>query len=164
VYICVDSRGEANANWMNSYKATGLTINTTDNPLIVNKRNTGPGEISFGGNHDAGNLGALSNYIVVIIPGQHAPINKKYIAKCNMNSNMKIIPLWNGNTTVTLSNEIEIYEVAVYDISGKLMLSAHGRSRNKVVLQTKSLSKGMYIIRGSTGNSFISRMLLQVNQ
>ncbi len=70
VYVAFDARATALPAWLQSWRATGLRIETTDGPRDVYAKDWGGGIISIGGNAAPG---ADSNYTVIVERQGHGP-------------------------------------------------------------------------------------------
>jgi hypothetical protein len=168
VYIAVDARGAADANWMDAYTAAGMTLQTSDVTLNVMERVAGPGEISFGGNHDAGNTGAGSNYIVVIVPYAGGQVVHQAdvgpggheILSVYPNPFNPVVKIAGSGQRIADSN----IGIAIYDIKGKMVnkLSATRYQLSAGIAWNASAHpSGTYIVRLTSGpRTFQKKIIL----
>jgi hypothetical protein len=163
VYIAVDSRGAADANWMDSYTATNMTLSTSDVTLDVLESVAGPGEISFGGNHDAGNTGAGSNYIVVIVPYNGGPvIHRKNSKGEHIIQGINVCPNpFKPATRIMVkgNSRAQNCKVQILDIGGKVINDLSLRN-STVLWHPKGISSGIYIVKLMTPQRIFTKKIL----
>jgi hypothetical protein len=176
VYIAVDSRGAADANWMDAYVSTSMVMNTSDVQLKVYKRTAGPGQISFGGNHDSGNLGAQSNYFVILVPAGgsgtvfdlgRVPLNGRkpdlQVRPNPFSTSVEIRVLMRNDECGMMNIHARIYDIKGRQISkfGQFRIP-HSAFRNSYIWDATHHPAGSYIVKADLGNQVLTKKVLLI--
>ena len=72
VYVGVDQRGHAPAQWLKDWKKASDTLSVEEIPYHIYERKFAAGSVTLGGN-ERKTTGANSNYIVIVVPEKAVP-------------------------------------------------------------------------------------------
>lgn len=190
VYVAYDPRATTLPAWLSGWQKVGQQIGVNDSKisyLVLYSKDYPVGKVTLGGNFASPAAGAANNYFVVVLarPAQRLlnnPItsddsgniqiynspNSKHEKLPNKIAGFKIFPNPNNGDKIFIdANNFQKFEtvtITIYNAIGKIFASKKVTTGSdgafKDIIVSKSLSKGLYIIKVESASATMQQKLL----